>query len=200
MSEQEAGAQARRDRRRPSRRRPSRATSGPCRSGTSPISIPAPTPRPCKRDLEKAAEEAQRIKQRYQGKLAALAGDGAALAEAIAAYESLSDTIGKLGSYAGLLYAGRHVQSRERQVLRRHPGEDHRHHDRPDLLRAGAQQDRRGDAGARAARCRRSRATSRGSTTCARRSPTSSRSSSSACSTRSRSPRTAPGAGSSARR
>ena len=35
-------------------------------------------------DLAKAAAEAQRIKQRYQGKLAALAGDGAALAEAIA--------------------------------------------------------------------------------------------------------------------
>jgi oligoendopeptidase F len=56
-------------------------------------------------DLERAAAEAQRIKQDYQGKLATLAGDGAALAEAIAAYESLSDTIGKLGSYAGLLYA-----------------------------------------------------------------------------------------------
>jgi oligoendopeptidase F len=56
-------------------------------------------------DLERAAAEAQRIKQDYQGKLAALAGDGAALAAAIAAYESLSDTMGKLGSYAGLLYA-----------------------------------------------------------------------------------------------
>ena len=56
-------------------------------------------------DLAKAAAEARRIKQSYQGKLAALAGDGAALSEAIAAYESLSDTIGKLGSYAGLLYA-----------------------------------------------------------------------------------------------
>ena len=42
-------------------------------------------------------------------------------------------------------------------------------------------------------------ATSRGSTTCARRSPISSRSSSSACSTRRRSPRAAPGAGCSAR-
>ena len=56
-------------------------------------------------DLERAAAAAQRIKQSYQGKLAALAGDGAALAAAIAAYESLSETIGKLGSYAGLLYA-----------------------------------------------------------------------------------------------
>jgi oligoendopeptidase F len=57
------------------------------------------------RDLERAASEARRIKERYQGKLAGLASDGAALAEAIAAYESLSDLMGKLGSYAGLLYA-----------------------------------------------------------------------------------------------
>ena len=56
-------------------------------------------------DLKKAADGALGIKQRYQGKLAELAGDGARLAEAIAAYESLSDTIGRLGSYAGLLYA-----------------------------------------------------------------------------------------------
>ena len=66
---------------------------------------PGPESKAVQADLEKAAAEAQRIKQRYQGKLAALAGDGAALAEAIAAYESLSDIIGKLGSYAGLLYA-----------------------------------------------------------------------------------------------
>ncbi len=57
-------------------------------------------------DLKKAAAEAQRMKQRYQGKLAGLAEDGCALAEAIVAYEALSEAIGKLGSYAGLLYAG----------------------------------------------------------------------------------------------
>src|SRR5256885_7920007 len=56
-------------------------------------------------DLKKAAEKALGIKQRYQGKFGELAGDGARLAEAIAAYEALSDTIGRLGSYAGLLYA-----------------------------------------------------------------------------------------------
>jgi oligoendopeptidase F len=56
-------------------------------------------------DLKKAAAEAQRIKQHYQGKLVALATDGAALAQVITAYENLSDIIGKLGSYAGLLYA-----------------------------------------------------------------------------------------------
>jgi oligoendopeptidase F len=66
---------------------------------------PAPTSQAVQDDLKKAAAEAREIKERYQGKLVALAGDGAALAGGIAAYESLSDTIGKLGSYAGLLYA-----------------------------------------------------------------------------------------------
>jgi oligoendopeptidase F len=56
-------------------------------------------------DLKKAAEKALGIKQRYQGKFGQLEGDGDRLAEAIAAYEALSDTIGRLGSYAGLLYA-----------------------------------------------------------------------------------------------
>ncbi|MCC7251919.1 M3 family oligoendopeptidase [Hyphomicrobium sp.] len=56
-------------------------------------------------DLERGAAEAKRIKERYQGKLAGLASNGAALAEAIAAYEQLSDLMGKLGSFAGLLYA-----------------------------------------------------------------------------------------------
>jgi oligoendopeptidase F len=56
-------------------------------------------------DLERAAAEARRIKEWYQGKVVALASDGAKLAEAIAAYEQLSDLMGKLGSFAGLLYA-----------------------------------------------------------------------------------------------
>jgi oligoendopeptidase F len=66
---------------------------------------PSPTSAAVQDDLAKAAAEARAIKERYQGKLVALGGDGAALAQAIAAYERLSDTIGKLGSYAGLLYA-----------------------------------------------------------------------------------------------
>jgi len=56
-------------------------------------------------DLDRAAAEAKRIKDAYQGRLVSLAADGAALAEAIAAYERLADLMGKLGSYAGLLYA-----------------------------------------------------------------------------------------------
>ena len=58
------------------------------------------------RDLERAAGEARRIKETYQGQLARLTAEGGAgLADAIAAYEQLSDLMGKLGSYAGLLYA-----------------------------------------------------------------------------------------------
>src|SRR5690606_10241596 len=57
-----------------------------------------------KRDLAWAAEEAARIRATYQGKLAALGGDGAALAEAIKAYEKLADVIGRIASYSGLLY------------------------------------------------------------------------------------------------
>jgi oligoendopeptidase F len=57
------------------------------------------------RDLEASAKEARRIKDAYQGKLSALAKDGAKLAEAVTAYEALSDLMGKLGSYAALLYS-----------------------------------------------------------------------------------------------
>jgi oligoendopeptidase F len=58
------------------------------------------------RDIAAATAEAQRIKAAYQGKLVALAADGAAIAEAVIAYEKLSDLMGRLGSYAGLRYAG----------------------------------------------------------------------------------------------
>ncbi len=57
------------------------------------------------RDLEKGAADAKALKEKWSGKLVALGGDGARLAEAVKAYEDLSDLLGKLGSYAGLLYA-----------------------------------------------------------------------------------------------
>jgi oligoendopeptidase F len=66
---------------------------------------PGPKSPAVEADVEKAGAAAKSIQERYQGKLAALAADGNALAQAIAAYETLSDTLGKLGSYAGLLYA-----------------------------------------------------------------------------------------------
>ena len=107
------------------------------------------------------------------------------------AYESAERHAGQARLLRGPALRRGHGQSRAREILRRHPGEAHRHHHRPDLLRAGDQQDRRRGAGARAARCRRWPATSPGSTTCARRSPISSRRSSSGCSTKSRSRRAA---------
>ena len=60
-------------------------------------------------DLERAFTEAQALAGRYRGKLAELAGqpDGSArLAEAVKAYESLSDLLGRIGAYAGLVYSG----------------------------------------------------------------------------------------------
>jgi oligoendopeptidase F len=56
------------------------------------------------RDLATATAEAKALNQKYQGKLVSLGRDGAALAEAVSAYERLSELIGKLGSYAGLLF------------------------------------------------------------------------------------------------
>jgi len=56
------------------------------------------------RDLEKAAADAKALQASYQGKLVGMGRDGAALAEAIGAYERLADLMGRLGSYSGLLY------------------------------------------------------------------------------------------------
>jgi oligoendopeptidase F len=59
-------------------------------------------------DLARSAETAKAFAGRYRGKLAALIGEpkgGAALAEAIRTYEALEDTLGRVMSYAGLLYA-----------------------------------------------------------------------------------------------
>src|SRR6185503_15650425 len=56
-------------------------------------------------DLDQARAQPKAMAERYRGKLVAMGTDGAALAEAIAAYERLSEIIGKLASYAGLLYA-----------------------------------------------------------------------------------------------
>jgi oligoendopeptidase F len=56
------------------------------------------------RDFKWAADEARRLRETYQGKLTGLSSDGAALAVAVKAYEALYDVIGRLGSYAGLLY------------------------------------------------------------------------------------------------
>ncbi len=58
------------------------------------------------RDLAKMADDARKLKADYQGKLTAIGRDGIALAGAIKAYEDLSELMGKLASYAQLLYSG----------------------------------------------------------------------------------------------
>ena len=66
---------------------------------------PSPRSKSLERDIAKAAKDASAFKARHQGKLETLAKDGKALAAAIAEYEALDDLLGRIGSYAGLLYA-----------------------------------------------------------------------------------------------
>jgi oligoendopeptidase F len=59
-------------------------------------------------DLKAAERDAAAMQDRYAGKLAKLldgAEGGAALAEAVRAFESLNDLMGRIVSYASLLYA-----------------------------------------------------------------------------------------------
>jgi oligoendopeptidase F len=62
-----------------------------------------------KADLARAAEECKAIAAAYRGKLADLAsGEGAAqaLGQAVRRYEAVEDLLGRLMSYAGLVYSG----------------------------------------------------------------------------------------------
>ncbi len=66
-----------------------------------------PDSKELKSDLARLDKEADAFQARYQGALPSLAGQGgAALAGSIRVYEAMSDRIGRVGSYAGLLYAG----------------------------------------------------------------------------------------------
>ena len=64
-----------------------------------------------KRDLEKAAADAIAFESRWKGTLAAEAGRGSEgrLGEALRQYEALEELIGRIVSYAGLVYAGNTV-------------------------------------------------------------------------------------------
>ena len=55
-------------------------------------------------DLKRGEAEAKAFAEKYRGKLASL--DGAQLAEALKAYEALSDLLGRPASYAQLYYVG----------------------------------------------------------------------------------------------
>ena len=65
---------------------------------------PGPDSPEIARDFKWSADEARRIRETYQGKLAGLATDGAALAVAVKAYEALQDVVGRIASFSGLLY------------------------------------------------------------------------------------------------
>ena len=58
------------------------------------------------RDLLRCAEDARRIRTTYQGKLVGMGRDASVIVAAVRAYEDLSELMGKLASYAQLLYAG----------------------------------------------------------------------------------------------
>jgi len=55
-------------------------------------------------DLEEMASAATAFSDRYKGKIGGLTGD--ALAEAISTYETIDETLSRIGSYAGLVHAG----------------------------------------------------------------------------------------------
>ncbi|MFQ5773382.1 MAG: M3 family oligoendopeptidase [Kiloniellaceae bacterium] len=65
---------------------------------------PGPEAPDLKSDLARCAAEAKAFRARYEGKLAGL--DGAALGRAVAAYEALQETLGRISSYAQLVYSG----------------------------------------------------------------------------------------------
>ncbi len=64
---------------------------------------PGPESADLKADLARGAKEAKALRQRYEGKLEGL--DGAALGAAVAAYEAIQELLGRIGSYAQLLYS-----------------------------------------------------------------------------------------------
>ncbi|MFT5509244.1 MAG: oligoendopeptidase F [Hyphomicrobiaceae bacterium] len=57
-------------------------------------------------DISKCQILAETLKKNYQGKLVELAADGAKLAQAIKDYEDVAELMSRLGTYAGLYYAG----------------------------------------------------------------------------------------------
>jgi len=65
---------------------------------------PGPKSKPLADDLARAESEASGFRETYQGKLSAL--DGTTLVVAVAAYEKLQEILGRVMSYAQLVYAG----------------------------------------------------------------------------------------------
>ena len=142
-----------------------------------------------KRDLERADADCVAFEEAYKGKLAALAAGadgGAKLAEAVKRYEALDDLLGRLISYAGLVYAGNTtdpVRAKFYGDMQERITAASLH-----LLFFTLELNRIDDAALdeRDGAIRRSATTGRGSRTSARRSRISSRTGSRSCSTRSR--------------
>ncbi len=65
---------------------------------------PGPESKQLKADLDAAEAQAEAFRESYQGKLAAL--DGAALAQAVRAYEVVDEILSRVMSFAQLVYAG----------------------------------------------------------------------------------------------
>ena len=64
---------------------------------------PGPRSPELRDDLDRAADGARRIREDYQGRLAVMEGEG--LAQAIARYEAVEEMLGRIASYAQLVYA-----------------------------------------------------------------------------------------------
>jgi oligoendopeptidase F len=93
----------------PSTRNDKDAARGTAELGPLPVwdladLYPAPDSPDLKRDLEATERAAEAFRQRHQGKLATLSG--AALGQAVAEYERLQEMLGRIMSYASLLYSG----------------------------------------------------------------------------------------------
>ena len=117
------------------------------------------------RDLKAAEDGAKSFQTSYQGKLAAL--PGATLGRAVAEYERLQETLGRIMSYAGLVYAADQSEPRERPLFPEHAGEGQRHLDPAAVLHPRAQPPRRLPRSPRSSRRRNWRVTRPGCATCA---------------------------------
>ena len=71
-----------------------------------------------KRDLDKAMSDSIAFEDRWKGKLASEAGKGAntTLGECLKQYEALEELIGRVVSYASLLYAGNTTDPRRAKL------------------------------------------------------------------------------------
>ncbi len=80
------------------------ATLGPMPEWNLDDLYPGPQSAEFAGDLARMAKDAKAFKDNYQGKIVGMGSNGQSLAEAIVAYEQLSDVMGRIGSYAGLLF------------------------------------------------------------------------------------------------